>query len=73
MVAKLSGWFNFPVSDSIEQTQKAQFLYITLLVTIGTSLLIGIQNVQGDTYIGIALFVLAAICFLCIPLSNRGY
>jgi HD-GYP domain-containing protein (c-di-GMP phosphodiesterase class II) len=73
MVAKLSGWFKFPISDSIEQTQKAQFLYITLLVTIGTSLLIGIQNVQGDTYIGIALFVLAAICFLCIPLSNRGY
>jgi HD-GYP domain-containing protein (c-di-GMP phosphodiesterase class II) len=73
MVAKLSGWFKFPVSDSIEQTQKAQFLYITLLVTLGASLLIGIQNVQEDTYIGIALFALAAICFLCIPLSNRGY
>jgi hypothetical protein len=73
MVSKLSGWFKIPVSDNIEQTQKAQFLYVTLLVTIGASLLIGIQNIQEDTYIGIALFGLAAICFLCIPLSNRGY
>lgn len=73
MVSKLSGWFKIPVSDNIEQTQKAHFLYATLLVTIGVSLLIGIQNIQEDTYIGIALFGLAAICFLCIPLSNRGY
>ncbi len=73
MLSKLFDWFKFPVSDNIEQTQKAQFLYVTLLVTIGASLLIGIQNLKEDTYIGVSLFVLAALCFLCIPLSNRGY
>ena len=73
MFSKFIDWFKFPASDNIEQAQKSRFLYVTLLVTIGASLLIGIQNIQEDTYIGIALFGLAAICFLCIPLSNRGY
>jgi HD-GYP domain-containing protein (c-di-GMP phosphodiesterase class II) len=73
MLSKLVGWFRFPVYDNIEQTQKAQFLYVTLLVTIGTSVVIGFQNLEQDTYISIALFALAIVSLICIPLSNSGY
>ncbi|MBN2676773.1 MAG: HD-GYP domain-containing protein [Anaerolineaceae bacterium] len=73
MISRLVAWYRVPVYDNIEETQKSRFLYITLLVTIGTSLVIGFQNIREDTYIGIALFVLAAVCLICIPLSNHGY
>jgi HD-GYP domain-containing protein (c-di-GMP phosphodiesterase class II) len=73
MLSRLIGWFRFPVHDNIEQTQRAQFLYVTLLVTIVASALIGLQNLSEDTYIAMALFALAVISAICIPLSNRGY
>jgi HD-GYP domain-containing protein (c-di-GMP phosphodiesterase class II) len=73
MFSKLIGWFRFPVHDNIEQTQKSQFLYVTLLITIGASLMIGLQNLGEDTYIATALFVLALLSVICIPLNYLGY
>jgi HD-GYP domain-containing protein (c-di-GMP phosphodiesterase class II) len=72
MISKLISWFRLPVYNNIEQTQKSQFLYITLLVLTGVCVIIGLQDLGEQTFTGVFLFVMAAVCFLGIPLSNRG-
>jgi putative nucleotidyltransferase with HDIG domain len=73
MIAKLISWFKYPVRDTIENSQKAQFLYVTLLITIGAGLLVGIQNLEEDSYISAILFALAFVSLICIPLNYLGY
>jgi HD-GYP domain-containing protein (c-di-GMP phosphodiesterase class II) len=73
MLSKLAALFKFPVYDSIEQTQKSQFLYVTLFVLAGGSLIFGLQDLGKQTISSILVFIIAGICLVCIPLSNRGF
>ena len=73
MLSKLIGWFRFPVHDNIEQTQKAQFLYVTLLVTIGASRPDRFAESRGRYLHRHGPVRAGIISLICIPLSNRGY
>jgi HD-GYP domain-containing protein (c-di-GMP phosphodiesterase class II) len=73
MLSKLISWFRLPVYSNIEQTQKSQFLYVTLLGISGASLIFGLQDLGKQTISGILVFIIAGICVVCIPLSSRGY
>jgi HD-GYP domain-containing protein (c-di-GMP phosphodiesterase class II) len=73
MLSRIVSLFKVPEFDSIEETQKAQFLYVTLLIITGACLIIGMQDLGDPTFTGVFLFVMAAVCFVCIPLNNRGF
>jgi HD-GYP domain-containing protein (c-di-GMP phosphodiesterase class II) len=66
-------FFRPPEYERIEQTQKARFLHIALLVITGTCFMLGFQNMPGNTNLDIFLFTVGCISFLCIPLNKRGY
>jgi putative nucleotidyltransferase with HDIG domain len=73
MFTKVIDFFKPPEYDSVEQTQKARFLHISLIVTAIACILLGIQNMPGDTNLDIFLFIVGGISFVCIPANNRGY
>ena len=72
MFTKLIDFFRPPEYEGIVQTQKARFLHFALLVSTGTCILLGIQNLPGDSGLDVFLFIVGGISFLCIPGNKRG-
>jgi HD-GYP domain-containing protein (c-di-GMP phosphodiesterase class II) len=70
---KIFNFFRPPIYDNIEQTHKAGFLHIALLVVSTACVALGIQNSPGNSPLDIILFILGGICFLCIPVNKLGY
>lgn len=70
---KVIDFFKPPEYGNIEQTQKAGFLHIALIVVTGASIILGILNMPGNTNLDVSLFIVGGISFLCIPINKRGY
>ncbi len=73
MIIQVTDFFKPPEYDSIEQTHKAKFLHFTLLVSTVVCIILGARNMTGGTYLGISLFIVGVISFLCVPANKRGY
>lgn len=69
----LSNLFKAPEYESFEQTQKAKLLHVALPIIAAACILLGVQNLAGETVLDVVLFVLAGTCFFCILLNKRGY
>jgi len=73
MLSNLITFFNPPEFDSFELTQKAKFLHFTLLILGAACVLLGYQNLSGETILDTALFTVGIVCFLSVPLNKSGY
>jgi hypothetical protein len=69
----LVNYFKPPKFENIELIQKTKFLHIALLIAGIACILLGIQNMTGETFLDVILFVLGVICLLCVPLNKKGY
>ena len=73
MFNKLFDFFKPPEYANIEQTQKAKFLHVSLLVLSVASIILGTQNMSGKSDLDIYLFILGGASFLCVPANKRGF
>jgi len=73
MFTQVIDFFKPPKYDSIEQTHKARFLHFTLIVSTVACTILGARNTTGGTYLGISLFVVGGLSFICIPANKRGH
>jgi HD-GYP domain-containing protein (c-di-GMP phosphodiesterase class II) len=73
MLSTLIAFFNPPEYDSFELTQKAKFLHFTLLILSAACILLGFQNLSGETILDTVLFIVGFVCFLSVPLNKLGY
>ena len=73
MLSNLIDFFNTPSYENFELNQKAKFLHIALLITGTACILLGFQNLSGETILDSVLFILGATSFLCVPLNKQGY
>lgn len=73
MLAKLVEFFKPPSYESLERSQKARFLHVTLQVVTGACLITGVLNAGVKPLLAVFLLLVAAISFICIPLNKRGH
>lgn len=70
---RLIDFLKSPEYDDIEQTQKARFLHIALIIATLSCLILGIQNMMGNSHLDFYLFIVSTVSFLCIPANKNGY
>jgi len=73
MLSALVNFFTPPTLEGFEQTQKAKFLHFALLITGAACILLGIQNMSGETFLDVILFILGGFCLPGILLNKTGY
>lgn len=66
-------FFTPPILEGFEQTQKAKFLHVTLLIMGTSCILLGIQNMAEETFLDEILFLLGVFCLLGVFLNKMGY
>lgn len=73
MWSKVIGFFKPPEFENFELAQKAKFLHITLLIIAVACIFLGLQNVAGETYLDVFLFILSGISFLGVLFNKHGF
>ena len=73
MLSMLVKFFTPPILEGFEQTQKAKFLHVTLLIMGTSCILLGIQNMSEETFLDEILFLLGVFCLLGVFLNKMGY
>jgi putative nucleotidyltransferase with HDIG domain len=71
MFKKVLAFFKPPEYDTIEQTHKANFLHVALMVSTASCILLAFLNIKNNITLSGFLFVVGGISFLAIP-ANRG-
>lgn len=73
MLARLIDLFRPPTHESLDQTQKARFLHITLLVVAGACIVTGLLNVGVNPAVATFLLLVGGASLVCIPFNRRRY